>query len=277
MVADHTGHVRVLRSGLTRVMAPFQSVVNWPMDTLYWLQTSMTSAHTLRMENAQLRSKQLLLEARLQRLAALEKENSQLKALLQSSLYVRGKTEVAHLLQVALAPFTQQVIVDKGARDDVYVGQPVLDAHGVMGQVVEVNNRTARVLLITDTQSAVPVQNARNGVRAVAKGLGYCGELSLLHVPETADFKPGDRLMTSGLGRLYPAGYPVGVIRRIETQPGLRFAKVQVQPEALLDRTTQVLLIWPDHRETEPSQPAAQSETSPAVVTTIKTFGATGS
>jgi rod shape-determining protein MreC len=210
----------------------------------------MISTHdTLIKENLDLKTEQLLLKAQVQRLLALESENSQLKALLRSTSEIHGKLLIAQLLAVDSEPFVNQVILDKGSRDGLYIGQPVLDANGVMGKVIQINPITSRVLLINDTHSAVPVQITRNGIRAIAVGDSYTGKLRLVNVPQTTDVKAGDILVTSGLGEHYPAGYPVGQITNVIKDPGMQFTTIDVQPSAHADRSRQVLLIWPNQTE----------------------------
>jgi rod shape-determining protein MreC len=233
------------RSTLSVVVAPIQFFVDRPVGFIRWAETSFTTQQNLLMENAQLRARQLLLYAKLQKVIALENENDQLKALLRSSSNIHEKVTVAQLLAVDLAPYTQQIIIDKGVKDDVYIGQPVLDAYGVMGQIIAVGPINSRVLLITDTRSAIPVQDNRNGNRAIASGLGIDGSLELINVPITTDYKKGDFLVTSGLGGHYPPGYPVGIINKVKLSPGERFLNINITPAAHVNQSRQVLLVWP--------------------------------
>lgn len=234
-----------LRQPLQILLTPLEYVVDAPVAAIHWVGDQFSTAHQLRERNAQLQTEHLVLQARLQRLEALERENEQLHDLLSARSVVSGSVLVAKLLSVDMAPFSQQVVVNKGEKDDVYVGQPVLDAHGVMGQVVEVGPTSSRILLITDTRSAVPVQNNRNGARSIAAGQGYSGELDLRFIPDTSDFQPGDVLVTSGLGQRYPIGYPVGEITSVEHEAGARFLKITVKPKAQLNKSREVLLVWP--------------------------------
>lgn len=246
MTLDHrSDYFHEMRSTISVAIAPVQYMVDKPVEFIRWIETSFSTQQGLLIENAQLRARQLLLYAKLQKVLALERENAQLRALLKSSEHIHDKVTVAQLLAVDLAPYTQQIIIDKGQKDGVFIGQPVLDAYGVMGQVISVGPITSRVLLITDLRSAVPVQNNRNGNRAIAIGLGFDGNLELSNVPLTIDFKVGDYLTTSGLGGLYPPGYPVGYITSIKRWPGDRFALINVRPTAHVNQSRQVLLIWP--------------------------------
>lgn len=253
MTLDHQfNYFGRVRSTLSLMVAPMQYLVDRPVEFIRWVETSFTTQQNLLIENAQLRARQLLLYAKLQKVLALERENEQLKALLRSSSNIHEKVTVAQLLAVDLAPYTQQIIIDKGERDGVYVGQPVLDAYGVMGQIIAVGPINSRILLITDPRSAVPVQNNRNGNRAIAVGLGFDDVLELINVPITTDFRKGDFLVTSGLGGHYPPGYPVGVINSVKLSPGERFANVNITPAAHVNQSRQVLLIWPK-KVTEPT------------------------
>lgn len=233
-----------VRTALSLPIAPFQYLVSWPAHFVDNMKIVITTHDNLVKENLQLKTDQLLLRSQLQRLLAIESENNYLKALLQSSHQVKGKTLIAELLAVDSEPFVKQVVLDKGTHDGVYVGQPVLDANGIMGQIMQAGPITSRVLLINDPHSGIGVQNARNGTRAVAVGDSYSGKLRLLYVPKTADIKVGDTFITSGLGDHYPEGYPVGKVLSVTKDPTHQFAAIYLQPNAHLDSSRQVLLMW---------------------------------
>lgn len=236
--------VAEIRAALSLPIAPFQHLINWPTMVMNDIKNAFSSHQTLVAENQRLSANQLLLSTQLQRLLAIESENTYLKSLLQSSAQVKGKTLIAELLAVDSEPFVRQVVLDKGTRAGVYVGQPVLDAQGVMGQVIEVGPITSRVLLINDPHSGIAVQNARNGMRAVAIGDSYTGKMKLQYVPKTADIQPGDVFITSGLGEHYPEGYPVGKVANVSKDPAHQFAEIDIEPSARLDSSRQVLLVW---------------------------------
>jgi len=185
-----------------------------------------------------------LLNAQLQKQIALKSENQQLRALLSSSVKTVDKVSISRLLAVSPDPFVQQIVLDQGSSKNLFVGQPVLDAYGIMGQVVEVDNFTSTAMLVTDNKSAVPVQVDRNGVRGVVVGNGRPGSLKLQYVTNTTDIKVGDVLVTSGLGGHFPFGYPVGIITSVNHNVGERFADIEVKPAAHLDRSNLVLLVW---------------------------------
>lgn len=233
-----------IRAALSVPVAPFQYLVSWPTQVINNLKIILSSHDDLIKENLRLKTDQLLLRSQLQRLIAIESENNYLKALLQSSQQVKSKTLIAELLAVDSEPFVRQVVLDKGTRDGVYIGQPVLDASGVMGQVMQVGPLTSHVLLINDPHSGIPVQNARSGLRATAVGDSYSGKLRLMYIPKTADIKPNDIFITSGLGDRYPEGYPVGKVLSVNKDPAHQFADIIVEPSARLESSRQVLLIW---------------------------------
>jgi rod shape-determining protein MreC len=233
-----------VRTGLSVPIAPIQYIVSWPTQFIDNVKSAISTHNNLVKENVELKTEQLLLRSQLQRLLAIESENNYLKSLLQSAKQLQKKTLIAELLAVDSEPFSSQVVLDKGLRDGVYVGQPVLDASGVMGQVIQVGPITSRVLLINDPHSGIAVQDARNGTRAMAIGDGYSGKLRLLYVPKTADIKEGDIIVTSGLGDHYPEGYPVGKITSVSKDPVGQFATILLEPSAHLNNSRQVLLVW---------------------------------
>ncbi len=233
-----------VRAAMTLPVAPLQFIVSWPAQMIDNVRAILSSHDDLINENLRLKSDQLLLNSKLQRLMAIESENTYLKSLLQSSRQIKSKTLIAELLAVDADPFINQIVLDKGSRDGVYVGQPVLDASGVMGQVTQVGPLTSRVLLVNDRHSGIAVQNTRNGMRAVAVGDGYTGKMRLMYVSKTTDVVVGDIFITSGLGDRYPEGYPVGKVISVSKDPTHQFTDIYLLPSARLDSSRQVLLVW---------------------------------
>lgn len=247
MFSDYRYHyLDNVRSGFSLVVSPLQYVVDYPVRVIGWMQSLVSAKKSLIDENMKLRYRQTLLEAELQKSLVLQKENSQLKELLLTSSKANMQAMAAQILAVDTSNARQIVVLDKGKREGVYTGQPVLDAKGVMGQVIDVGPMTSTVLLISDSKSAVPVRNNRTGERAILVGTNSIDELSLINLPKTSSIHPGDVLVTSGLGRRYPEGYPVGMIEAVNSIPGEDFVKVTVSPVALLNRNRLVLLIWPE-------------------------------
>lgn len=233
-----------LHSALSAVVAPLQYAVSTPFELMGWAQDGFSTHQTLLQENTDLKAQLLLQQAQIQKILELEKENRQLRALLKSSSYLGGNVKVAQILAVDVDPYMAQAIIDKGKKYGVFEGQPVIDANGVMGQVIQVGPLTSRVMLITDTRSAVPVQDERTGIRAIAIGTGPQRPLALINMPETADIKVGDKLLTSGLDLRYPVGYPLGIVKSVNLHSGQLFATIAVEPAANLNQSRQVLLMW---------------------------------
>jgi rod shape-determining protein MreC len=245
MVLDHRQHhLQVVRSALAVVTAPLQRIAQLPVTVVDWATETLATRSRLQEDNAALREANLLLKARLQKLEALEAENLQLRNLLDSSIKVGERVLIGELIAVDLDPYTQQVTINKGAISGVYEGQPVLDADAVMGQVVQVTPFTSRVLLVTDTAHAIPVQVQRNGLRTIAVGTGRTNQLELPYLPINADIREGDLLVTSGLGGTFPPGYPVAEVSTVSRRAGEAFPHVLATPRALLDRVREVLLVW---------------------------------
>ncbi|NES09533.1 rod shape-determining protein MreC, partial [Pseudomonas laurentiana] len=183
-----------VRQQMSRVLIKAYWVTNLPEQFWEGISNQFGSRAELMAENEKLKTEALLLQGRLQKLAALTEQNVRLRELLNSSALVNEKVEVAELIGIDPNPFTHRILINKGERDGVVLGQPVLDARGLMGQVVELMPYTARVLLLTDTTHSIPVQVNRNGLRAIASGTGNPERLELRHVADTADIKEGDLL-----------------------------------------------------------------------------------
>ena len=247
MIADY--HYRSLdsvRSGFSFLVSPLQYVVDYPVRVMGWVSSLIGTKKALIDENMQLRYQQTMLEAQMQKLLVISNENSQLKELLSASSSSKMNAMAAQILAVDTTSSRQILVLNKGKRDGVVMGLPVLDAKGVMGQVIDVGLMTSTVLLISDSKSAVPIRNDRTGERAILVGTNDMSELSLINLPRTSAIAKGDLLVTSGLGRRYPEGYPVGRVEEVRHIPGDEFIKVSVSPVALLNRNRLVLVVWPE-------------------------------
>jgi len=247
MIADyHYQSLGQVRRGFSLLVAPIQYAVDYPVRVIGWVRSLMSTKKSLINENMQLRYQQTMLEAQLQKLMLMRTENSQLKKLLSASSSVTAHTMAAQILAVDTTSSRQVMVLNKGTRDGVFTGQPVLDAKGVMGQIIDAGLMTSTVLLISDSKCAVPVRNDRTGERAILVGTNSMSHLSLINLPGTSSIAKGDLLVTSGLGRRYPEGYPVGRVEHVKHMPGDDFITVRVSPIALLNRNRLVLLIWPE-------------------------------
>lgn len=252
MVTDaRFDYLKPVRSELALVLSPLYEVAGFPLRAWEGVSDQFSSRTELMAENERLKAEQLLLQRRLQKLAALTEQNVRLRELLNSAALVDDKVLVGELIGVDPNPYTHRIIIDKGAKDGVFVGQPVLDASGLMGQVVEVMPYSARVLLLTDVTHSIPVQVNRNGLRAIAVGTGNPERLELRYVADTADIKEGDLLVSSGLGQRFPAGYPVATVSKVIHDSGQPFAVVRAIPTAKLNRSRYMLLVFSDTRTPE--------------------------
>ena len=252
MIADaHYQSIGSVRSALSLLVSPLQYSVDYPVRVIGWVRSLMSSKKSLIDENVQLHYQQTMLEARLQKLMMLQRENSQLKELLSASSSVSMHVMAAQILAVDTGNSRHLLVLNKGIRDGVFNGQPVLDAKGVMGQIIDVGLMTSTVLLISDSKCAVPIRNERTGERGILVGTNSMTHLSLINLPGTSSIAKGDLLVTSGLGRRYPEGYPVGRVDEIKHLPGDDFITVRVNPIALLNRNRLVLLIWPEEEHNE--------------------------
>lgn len=246
MVMDHRqGHLESVRSVLSALVYPVQYAVNLPVQAGRWISTSVVTRKMLLDENRRLREDQLLLNSRLQKFNILDAENRRLRELLESSVRLGERVLIAELIAVEMEPFRRQIIINKGQREGVYDGQPVVDANGIMGQINHVGPFSSSVLLITDPSHALPVQINRNGLRGIVVGTGQDNTLLLENMPTNSDISQGDLVISSGLGRRFPRGYPVGTIDKIYMKPGEAFAHVMVTPSAKLGQSQEVLLVWP--------------------------------
>ena len=233
---------------LDTLYSPLYWAADLPTRMGQWTETHIQSRAQLLEENERLHRENLLQRGRSHQMASLQAENVRLRALLNSTALLRDDVLVAELIGVSPDPERHQLVLNKGQGDGVFVGQPLIDAEGLMGQVVEVGGLNSRALLITDATHSVPIQVNRNGVRAIAEGTGALGSLDIKHVSATTDIQVGDLLVTSGLGGLFPAGYPVAVVKEVERDPGETFARVLAVPSAALDRTRHVLLVFTPHK-----------------------------
>jgi rod shape-determining protein MreC len=235
--------LREIESSLSVLATPFYWLADLPYRVKDWGGHTLRDWSSLLDENRQLREQTLILQARVEKMASLSAENTRLRQLLNSSAHLDDSVLIAELVGVSADPLRHVVVINKGTDSRVHVGQAVIDAHGLVGQVIEVSTYFSRVMLITDSTHAVPVQVNRNGVRAIAEGSGMIDELQLTHLAATMDVKVDDLLVTSGLGGHFPSGYPVAVVTNVDRSSN-SFMKVTARPTAQLDQTRHLLLIF---------------------------------
>jgi rod shape-determining protein MreC len=249
MVADHRAQLmQQLRAAAGVAVTPVYWLAALPGRVAGFAHVAVSDRVHLADENARLREQLLLTQARLSRLAAVQEQNARLRDLLDARTRLGLKAQLGEIVDVDLDPFRHRMLLDIGVRDGIAEGQAVIDARGVLGQVVDVEPGRATLLLVTDPGAAIPVRVERTGLRAIAYGSGDVGTLRLPHLPFSADVRVGDTLVTSGLGARFPAGLPVGLIRVVEPDDSATFLSALATPAAGLADSGEVLVLH-DQRE----------------------------
>lgn len=258
MLLDQRGEfVPRFRAMVEQLVSPIYRVAEAPVDAVRGFSTYSRSYQSLLDENQRQREQLLENAGDMQRLAALEEENRRLRDLLQATTGRDLEFRFAELVHVSLDPYSHQVLIDRGSADGVFEGQAVIDGLGVMGQVESVAGGQSRVRLISDPEHAIPVQILRTGQRTVAYGTGEANRLAVPNLPMQSDVRVGDRLVTSGLGERFPAGFPVAEVAAVDRPAGAAFMSVDAQPLAALDRGREVLLVLPSGAPVPASEPEA--------------------
>lgn len=245
LVIDHRdNHLDTVRKTIGATVYPLRVLVDAPVSVWRWANETTASRNDLQLENSRLRTERLITQARLQRYSALEAENARLRSMLEARALVRERVRVAEIMSVSSDPFRHVLVVDKGTRDNVYDGQAVIDADGIIGQIIEAGVLSSQTMLISDPGHDLPVEVNRNGLRTIARGTGEYDRLDLPFLPNNADIEPGDLLVTSGRGGAFPAGYPVAIVDSVTRIPQEPFAAVTATPSAALSQVREVMLIW---------------------------------
>jgi len=245
LVVDHqNNHLDAARKAIGATVYPLRVAVDAPVSGWHWLEDVTASRNELELENSRLNAERLLTQARLQRFSALEAENARLREMLEARESVRDRVRVAEIMSVSSNPFRHVIVLDKGTRHGVFDGQAIVDADGVVGQVIEAGVLSSQCLLISDPGHDLPVEVNGNGLRTIARGTGEYNRLDLPFLPNNAPIEPGDLLVTSGLGGAFPPGYPVAVVESVIRIPQEPFAKVTATPVAALNQVREVMLIW---------------------------------
>jgi rod shape-determining protein MreC len=235
-----------IRYVLQAAAYPVQVAVGSPRKLWTSATDFFTSRDALRAENTALRKREQALAVTTMRYAALEQENARLRALQASLPPLVNRSELADVVSADLGRLRQRLVVDKGDRNDLFRSQTAVDERGLVGQLVRVGPWSAEIMLITDPEHAVPVEIVRNGLRSIALGSGDDSQLSLPYFPANSDVKVGDLLVTSGLGGVFPAGYPVGTVTEVLRDPDLLLAQVRARPAATLASDRQIMFLWFD-------------------------------
>jgi len=244
MAVDHrSGYLFVVREAVGVITYPVQLLARLPSSVAGAVAEWWSTRGELSARYAEEHERLLEMRARTLRLDALEHENRRLRELLGAAPRAADQLIIAELVDVSLDPFTQTIQVDKGQHHGIALGQPVVDAHGILGQVSRVTWLSSTVTLLTDPASAIPVQVLRNGLRGIVFGTGDRSVLDLPHLTVLADIRAGDVLVTSGLGGRFPPGYPVARVTHTAVDPDAPFLQVKCTPLARVDHVREVLLI----------------------------------
>lgn len=246
-------HVRFL---LNSLVAPIQYAADLPRSMFDGFYERFNSRQQLMESNRKLKQDVLTLKSDLILLDQYREENQRLRKLLGSTFVRDEKKVVTEVMAVDTSPYRHQVVIDKGRVDGVYEGQPVLNEKGIVGQVTFVAAHNSRVLLLIDPNNAIPVQNIRNDIRVIASGNGQGDEIQLEHIATSTDIEVGDMLVTSGLGGIYPEGYPVGYVSSMDKDTRREFAVIKATPVVDFDRLRYLLLIWPNENRQQQAMDA---------------------
>ncbi len=250
-IDQRNNYLESLRSNISHLLFPIRYIVNLPSDVVYWGQENLNTREHLLNENKALRKNNFILKADLQRYSTLKRENQRLRALFHSAKQIKNKVLIAEILSVDLDPYKKQIMINQGANKNTYIGQPIIDADGVIGQIIHTDPYASTVLLISDPSHAIPVRIDRSGLRTIALGTGNPKQLKLAYIPKNSDIKIGDLVVTSGLGQRFPANYPVAKVTEITHIQGQPFSKIYATPAAKLNQAHEVLLVWHNQPTTQ--------------------------
>jgi len=251
-----------IRQVVAILVYPLQRLAGTPGEILDRMGEFFVTEATLRTQNARLNEQNLQNSATLQKYNALQAENAHLRELLSMRQRFPENTIAAEVLYAGRDPFTRKIIIDQGEQRGIKAGQPVIDQIGIIGQVTRVYPWLAEVTLLTDPEQLVPVQNLRNGLRAVLGGTGNDGQLELKFIPLNADFQTNDELVTSGIDGVYPPGLPVASISNVERNAAYLFARITCKPLAGVASYGQVLVLnW---QSKSPPPPAEEENPVPS-------------
>jgi len=243
-IHSYTNWFRSIEKFADWSIRPVYWIANIPPRIGEWADLRSTDRSVIEKENLRLKQESLIYRGQLQRMAELAAENLRLRLLLNATELLTDSILVTAVIGVSPSPKSHTLSIDRGLEDGVYVGQPILDAEGLMGQIISVFDNHSVALLLTDNTHAIPVQVLRNGMRSIAEGTSDYNNMQLQFLSLTADIREGDELVSSGLGGRFPPGYPVGSVLSIEKISGDEFLEVNVRPAAKIDRSKHLLLVF---------------------------------
>ena len=234
-----------VRENASYLISPIYKIAEVPVEIYYNIRTHIESKNSLIKKNESLEKKIFIQSGIIQKIPSLKEENKRLKKLLNSSnSAMSSKILIAELIKVNLSPFSNKIVLDKGSENNIFVGQVVIDSLGILGQVSEVNNDFSVATLITDPGHALLAVNARTEKRIVISGTGDNRFLKAKFISLNEDVMEGDILITSGLDNIFPEGYMIGQISKINKNLQEDFLEVNVTPSSSLSSNREVMLLW---------------------------------
>ncbi len=237
--------MRTARSGLDLVFLPLRFAAAFPDEAIRSAGSYLETNADLRQKDRALRAENMMLRVGIERYHALEAQNARLRRLLTAAHRVTEKAIAASILATGSAPFARVITLDRGSSSGVYVREPVIDDYGIVGQVFQVDRYSSQVILVTDPDQGIPVEDVRSGQRAIVTGTGAADRVDVPYLTPSADIRPGDLLVSSGIGGVFPSGYPVARVLSVRDNPNEAFLKIAARPAAHLNRGHHVLLIDP--------------------------------
>ncbi len=249
----HDQFMQMSRTGLTTLVYPMELAAVFPSHTYHKLRQNLRSHSQLAGVNHTLRKKLLLFRVELQKLTALENENERLRALLNAQQRIDPKAMLAEMVEIHIKQNSHKLLLNRGIIHHAYVGQPLIDHRGIVGQITRVSTVSSTAVLITHSRHILPVMNARTQERYLLSGTGSRERLSIDYLPQHTDIKKGDLLISSGIGSRFPPGIPAARVLSVELGEGQPYLNIEATPVAQLDHGRELLLI---HR-TEDEQPAS--------------------
>ncbi|EJB8468205.1 TPA: rod shape-determining protein MreC [Acinetobacter baumannii] len=238
--------IQPARDVLYAAYNPIYALASYPVLSREWLNQQTKSETQLRRENTAMQAELLQAQVRLQKLSELSAENTRLRGLLDTPLIIDGRMEIAEVIGTDADPLRHIIIINRGAMDYLKVGQTVLDDKGIMGQIINVYPHSSRVMLLSDKEHSLSVRLERTGMRAIVSGTGDLGRLKMEYVPTSANIQVGDKVLSSGLGEHFPAGYAVGTVAKIRRHNSGEFAEIDVTPAAQLATGHHVVVLFSD-------------------------------
>ncbi|EMA4436257.1 rod shape-determining protein MreC [Acinetobacter baumannii] len=238
--------IQPARDVLYAAYNPIYALASYPVLSREWLNQQTKSETQLRRENTAMQAELLQAQVRLQKLSELSAENTRLRGLLDTPLIIDGRMEIAEVIGTDADPLRHIIIINRGAMDHLKVGQTVLDDKGIMGQIINVYPHSSRVMLLSDKEHSLSVRLERTSMRAIVSGTGDLGRLKMEYVPTSANIQVGDKVLSSGLGEHFPAGYAVGTVAKIRRHNSGEFAEIDVTPAAQLATGHHVVVLFSD-------------------------------